>query len=767
MSGDGPLVLILEDLHWADESTLLLVSHLADGLTGRAILVLGTYRDVELDDRPLLARAVEDLVRRRLVHQVRVAPFGQEDVSSMLTALAGTTAPAPVVGTLFAETQGNPFFVEEMFRYLVDEGWLLDAGGRFVDRLMVSEIDVPANVRLVIGRRLDRFSAETRSVLGTAAVIGRFFDYLVLEQTAPEKPDEIIEALEAAERARLIVPIASAAGERFGFVHELVRQTLLIGLTSLRRRRLHLRVADTIEALSLTTRDDRLADLAHHLLEAGPVADPARVFSALAAAGRHALMACAYQEAVQYFTTAAGQDEQAGLRERAELWSDYSRGLRSLGRWDDFKAAAERATGLWTSAGDLDAVARICADNAWALAWETRWADALATTERGLLAAGDRPTAALGDLLAMKGLVAIGLGDYAAGDALFARAEALAEQLGDQRLLSQALGRRAAAEFAFMRHAGASDLGRRAAQIGKDSGDLWGACTSQGFAETALASLGRYEEADALGAELPATLERLGHQEGLLLHQRARTMRAFFSTGDLEGLERGAQTCLDLCQASGMAWAGIDHLWLGLIRFYRGQWPEAEAPLRLGVETAPPGPWYACGWSILAPYLAYTGRRPEVLALVADHADDLAQPGRPNSWGAWQWLFGAVEALLIVDRAEAVAEWYPVVVGALAAGAVLGNYHDGRLVHRVAGMAAAAGRDWTHAEGHYRAGLDLARSLPHPLEEAETRRWFGVMLDARDQGDDPSAAARLRSEAAAIYRRLGMPRHAELCAAGE
>ena len=199
-----PAVLVLEDLHWADESTLLLLDHLAGDLIRMPALVVGTYRDDELSAH--LARTLDSLIRRRLVHQLRLDRLSEHDVAGMLGALAGgQEPPRPVVDALYSETQGNPFYVEEVFRHLVEEGRLFDDQGRFQAGVVLGELDVPDNVRLVIGRRFDRLTENARRVLSTAAVAGRYFDYGLLERCAGD--EVVLEALDEAERARLVAPV--------------------------------------------------------------------------------------------------------------------------------------------------------------------------------------------------------------------------------------------------------------------------------------------------------------------------------------------------------------------------------------------------------------------------------------------------------------------------------------------------------------------------------------------------------------------------------
>ncbi len=202
-AGPFPPSSILEDLHWADEATLLLLDHLARHLVAVPVLIVGTYRDVELDIRPALARTLDGLIRERLVRQLPLARLPESALAEMLGALAGHEAPDAVVDLVFKETEGNPFFVEEVFRHLAEEGRLLDADGRFRPDAAIGEFDVPENVRLVVGRRLDRLPDDARRVLGVAAVIGRTFRYELLETAAGPDGDTVLDAIDDAERARL------------------------------------------------------------------------------------------------------------------------------------------------------------------------------------------------------------------------------------------------------------------------------------------------------------------------------------------------------------------------------------------------------------------------------------------------------------------------------------------------------------------------------------------------------------------------------------
>ncbi len=126
-----PLVLVFEDLHWADESTLLLLRHLAQRLAQIPVLALGTYRDTDLKPGSPLGAALPELLRQRLAEEIRLGPLGEAGVASLLAGRAGSAPPAKLVALVYAETEGNPFFVEEVFRHLHEAGKLLDEAGRW------------------------------------------------------------------------------------------------------------------------------------------------------------------------------------------------------------------------------------------------------------------------------------------------------------------------------------------------------------------------------------------------------------------------------------------------------------------------------------------------------------------------------------------------------------------------------------------------------------------------------------------------------------
>ena len=334
IASERPTLMILEDLHWADDSTSSLLDHLTQRLSDLPLMVIGTYRDAELNVTRPLAKTLEDLLRGRLATRVRLKGLPRDGVAAMLNTLSGKSAPAVVVGEVFAETEGNPFFVEELFRHLEEENLLYDSAGQFRAKLQIAELDAPPNVRLVVARRLARLSDLTQKMLATAAVIGRFFSFETLQASSDADADSILECVEEAEKAGLVFSVADSPKARFGFSHELIRQAVLAALSVARRQRLHLEVADAIERTCFAAReskysrsiDDHAAELAHHYERGG---NPAK--------------------AVEYCLRAIVRF--ADLGSNAEVLTQFESGLELLQQLPDDVRRAELEIDLRTAAG--------------------------------------------------------------------------------------------------------------------------------------------------------------------------------------------------------------------------------------------------------------------------------------------------------------------------------------------------------------------------------------------------------------------------------
>ena len=293
-----PVVLLLDDLHWADEATVGLLQHLTPHLSTMRLLGLGTYRDVELDVGKPFEKTMATLVRQKQAVRVPVRRLPETAVAELLTALGGSEPPASLTEAIFRETEGNPFFIGEVFQHLSEEDKLFEDAGEWKSDLTVDELDVPEGVRLVVGRRLGRLSDATPTLLTAAAVVGRRFDLTLLEALSDLDAEPFLEAIEEAEAAKLIASERAGRETTYVFTHELVRSTLLGTLSLPRRQRLHARVAEAMEAVYASNLTHHASAMARHLYEAGAAADETKTIRYLTLAAEQALETGAFEGAL-------------------------------------------------------------------------------------------------------------------------------------------------------------------------------------------------------------------------------------------------------------------------------------------------------------------------------------------------------------------------------------------------------------------------------------------------------------------------------------
>jgi class 3 adenylate cyclase/DNA-binding SARP family transcriptional activator len=758
-----PVFVVFDDLHWADDPTLLLLEHLAERLPEMPALVVGTYRDTEVTPGHPLARTFDALTRRSLARRITLRRLAQDGVAGMLLALTGQEPPASLVQAVHAETEGNPFFVEEVFKHLAEEGRLLGPDGRFRPEVIIGELDVPESLRLVLGRRLDHLGEDGRRALAAAAVVGRAFTFELLEALGELEPDALLDALDEAERARLVAPLSDTPDEdRLLFSHELIRQTLLAGLSQPRRRRLHLLVADTLERLHAAALDDQASEIAHHLTRAGPVADRRKLLFYLTLAGRQAMRTAGYEDALRHFEQALSLADTAEPAERPGLFADRALARRSLGRYEEALPDWEEALHHYEELGDSEAAARMCFGTSFDLWWLNRDREALAWAERALVAIGDGETPQRAEMLSWTGVAGAWVSPYEHGAEKIDEALALAERLGDKRLVGYGLVGRALHRFAFSLHREVVEAGQEGSRLLRAERDLWEVSTLLGFMEVAAAELGRMGLAAELGEEVEGLATRLGHSFALfVLHEPARSARQLAADPDLAELEASARRHLAVAGAIGFrhhSGALLAHA-----AFLRGDWDEA---LRLAEEAVRHSPEHHStsgpDWGCYLRVLAYCGRTAEVLAVLEGRRADLPQPGRPNGWGPWYLPAAAIEALSVIGERDRAAGFYPLVREFMATTGVVLPCFCPYLIERIAGIGAAAGRQWDVAEQHFRTALRQAEELPFMLEGAETRRFYARMLLDRNTPGDRDRARSLLEEAVPVYRRIGMPRHEEM-----
>jgi hypothetical protein len=238
-AGLTPIVVVFEDLHWADEASLLLLRHLAQSVSIIPVLMIGTYRDVDLDVNRPFAGALESWVREKLATRLTLRRFGLAAVQELLTSLSGKKPPDSLVSIIHAETDGNPFFVEEVYHHLNEEGKLFDDSGRLANRIAIRRTRGPPG----------RAAGDWTPVAAAAGTIAPYSDHrghswavfdLLAGSAGAEPSRRRASTRSKRPNARSWwSPIAAAVKSATAFVHELVRQTLVEALSLPRRQRLH------------------------------------------------------------------------------------------------------------------------------------------------------------------------------------------------------------------------------------------------------------------------------------------------------------------------------------------------------------------------------------------------------------------------------------------------------------------------------------------------------------------------------------------------
>ena len=296
-----PLVIVLEDLHDADRGTLDLLLHLSRNLQGTRLLIVGTYRDVEVDRSHPLSSALAELRRAAGFVRVPLRGLTVDEVHRMYCVIRGQDVPWSRAEAIYRQTEGNPLFVQEVLRYLVEEGLVVREAGRYALTEAGADAGIPEGLRDVVGKRLSRLSERANQVLSVASVIGRDFRLDVLQRVVAYSEDEVIEALEEAQERAVIEERSSGGPLAFRFTHAFFRQTLYEEIFAARRIRWHQQVARALEAVHARRLEEHAAELAEHFAHSSDPGDLTKAVEYAELAARRAQSVYAYGEAVRHW----------------------------------------------------------------------------------------------------------------------------------------------------------------------------------------------------------------------------------------------------------------------------------------------------------------------------------------------------------------------------------------------------------------------------------------------------------------------------------
>jgi DNA-binding CsgD family transcriptional regulator len=752
------LLLVLDDLQWADRASLLLLRHMARRAAEGRLLTVAVYRRADAAPGHPLTDILADLSREPIHSRLVLDPLGLEECSALVEQMTGRPPATNVAAALHAETEGNPYFLTELVRHLQGEGRDLTDS-----RSEPTQWGIPDGIRQVIGKRSSRLSAGAAQLLHLAAVAGDGFTYDLLETATGLESDGLLDALDELLQADLI----REDGDRFQFGHTLVRQTLYRELNAARRARLHRQVAEAMERLYILYPEPHLAELAHHLFQSGGREQAHKGIGYARRAAQRAVQLLAYEDAVGLLELALGVSKASVMApiERCELLLELGDARRRAGQFQEAMDAFHDAAAAAREDNSAEHVARASLgfeDTLLATGAPRQGPDdpSIVLQREALHRLGEasvpmraRVLAALGRALHFAGLrdESVRVTDEAVD---------LARALEDNGALASALNVKSIVMWGpdapRDRLAVATELMHTADACGDDElaieGLMWRLRTllELGDVEAVAAETGGFHErAEALREPQYRALALAW--KACIAHQRGTTQEAD------ELLQQALTLCgpienpnLDYLLTAWKIDAARD---LGRVAMLEELRPEAEAIARL----LPP--W----WITLTLVDCDLGNYETARAQLAQIVSRDYRPVLQRHWLGLRFGSRLAEICAALGEASEAERVYPMLLP-YAQQFVVGDSCLGS-VSRYLGLLAATCKEWAAAEAHFITALDLNAAMGHRVQLAHTRRDYGAMLLHRNRADDTHAAREHLDQAAVAYRQFGAEYHAERAAA--
>lgn len=739
VSQHQPVVLVLDDLQWADKASLALLRHLAAVDQAMRLLVMGTFRDSELAHADALRDTLGVLRRQRGVSRIELAGLDDAGVVAFVEAAAGSSLDSGEVGfahALYRETDGNPFFVGEVLRHLVETGAIVrDATGRWRSDASPENIALPDSVREVIGGRVARLGKDAERVLSLAAVIGRDFDLDVLAKVAKTSEDDLIDVLDAAGSAALVRELPGAPGH-YNFAHALIQHTLYEDLGPTRRARAHRQVAEALEDLCGDRPGARVGELARHWLKATQPIDLTKAIGYARQAADAALAAVAPADALGYYTQAIDLYREASDPDPV-LGLDLAIGLGTAQRQTGDPAyrltlldAARRAADI----GDTEhlVLAALANDRGWATSAGAVDTDKVEVLETALAhLPGPHPDRAR--------LLATLCSELAFGaplerrQALADEAVAIAEACGDDSVIvwvNRIFDPLFVPSLLEERRTQSADALARAERIG----DPFVLFLAAGYVVIAAGAAGDIDEIDRCLEIMRSAAAQLDQPQLNWQHMAFRAARALLA-GDTDQAEQLATAALQLGtdggQPDAMLW--FQEQFLG-VSWQRGTAGDLIALIEQALVDNPGLPGFAAALAVayVEAHRADDARRllDEALAKDFDLPMDI------------NWLLGMVSyaeaAIECQDRRSADALFHRLAPYSDQC-AWIGIFDSGPVSHYLGGLATVIGR-YEDAENYFTIAATLSEREGARFNAARTNLLWGRMLAGRRAPGDAEKA---------------------------
>lgn len=749
----APLVIVIEDAHWADTPTLMLLRHLARGTADVRGLLITTFRDTEAEVPEPLAAALADLRRFEGVTRLRLAGLSTEEVSEFVR----SAGPGPgrlgeelsaAAQVLHELTGGNAFLLTELWRTVLESHLTSDEEAPLAAAL--ADMGSPESVREVVTQRLAQLTGATTALLEKAAVVGSEFELSAIT-VSPAGNAELRSALEEAVAHGMIVEVTSRR-VAYRFSHELVRRAVYDRLPALRRAELHLQVGEALERAHEDGGSEGLAELAYHFGAAAPVDGTRRAIEYSILAGRAALQALDFDEAEARFTAALelGIDDES---ERAQTQLDLGTARFRAGRSDEamvaFRAVAEIARDRRDP--ELLAGAAIGFENA---CWRPGITDAGAVEllEEAARSLSPEDSELRVELLAGLSRAHAFLGDFPRSAVIERQAIEMARRLGDRLGLATVLMR------SYWSHAEGSlehtlEMLSEAVDLAEALGERDLQAEAMEWRVAGLIALGDLSGASRELAEVHALAAR-AHQPFPLHVAEHYASTLALCAGELAEAEAAANRSHEWSRLlTGRAASGIYGIQMFGIRREQGRLAELNAVARMMAGNERSAGVWRPGFAALLAELGLLQDASRELARVRQEGFDQL---RSALWVAS--LSYLADACAIVGDEQLAAIVYDELVPLAGGNVVVGHgVACYGAADRFLGLLAATLGDQQLAIGHFERALAVNRRMGAPTWIAHTLYAYGRTLRVRDRGEDRAQAAELLSEAASLAERIGMP----------
>ena len=748
-------LLVLDDLHWAAQPTLLLLRHLIRSERPLGALVLGTCRETALVPDHPLAQLVADLQRDASATSVRLAGLDERAIAVLLEALAGHALDrraAELVRVLEAETGGNPFFIREVMAHLVETGPNYRTGERWTTNLPTAQLEVPEELRHVIRHRVARLSGPARQALAVAAVAGPSFSLAPLEAVLGEQSG-VLDGLDEAVAAGLL---AETGPGEYAFAHALVRQTIYEAHSAARRMRLHRQLGETLEALP--DAGAHVEMLAHHFAQAAADGQATKAAAYALSAGQHATTRLAYEDAAAHYQRGLQALELAASADEArqcELLLALAEARWSSGEMDRAREASQQAAELAERRGEPEQLARAALHFAGPMRFEVAAAvtqPLVDLLERALQALGENESALRARALSRLAGALAHSAPERRRPALARQALEMARRVGDRRALADVLATSYIAtrgpDKLDERRATATELVRVAAEVG--DGAL--AALAGSWIHIDLLERGEIDQAEQELAVLDRLADARQQRFPRFIAALARARHAHLD-GRLEDYEALAHEALALGlegqdETAGQAF-GAQMLFL---RREQSRLGEIVKAIENFADRYPEIlSWrYALAW-VYAELGRRTDARGELAVLARNDFSDLPRD--------WLWLMSIANLSEVVaflndgDRAERLYDLLlPYGERCLVIDA---PFCHGSASRPLGLLAATIGR-FDAAARHFEDALAMNTKIRSPLWVSHTQHEYAHMLLRRDAPGDREHTQALLNAALSTADKLGL-----------